>query len=113
MLLACGVVAGLSSGLFGIGGGVVMVPLLAIVASFEQHRAHATSLAAGVFLAAAGAAIFGRAGDVDLSTGFLLAAGALLGAPVGARLMHRIPAQPLKIAFGVLLVTVAVVMVLG
>jgi len=112
-LLAFGVIAGLSSGLFGIGGGVVMVPLLAVAASFEQHRAHATSLAAGAFLAAAGAATYASAGEVDVLTAALLAAGALVGAPLGARLMHRIPADRLKVAFGVLLTTVAIVMVVG
>ena len=88
-----------------------MVPLLVIAASLDQHRAHATSLAAGAVLAAAGAGAYALAGEVNIGTAALLAAGALLGAPLGARLMHRIPADRLKVAFGVMLVCVAVVMV--
>jgi len=112
-LLAFGFVAGSASGLFGIGGGVVMVPLLVLAASFEQHQAHATSLAGGAFLAAAGAATYARAGEVDLTVAALLAAGALIGAPLGARLMHRISADRLKAGFGALLVVVGIVMVVG
>jgi len=108
--LVFGFIAGVSSGLFGIGGGVVMVPLLVVVASFDQHRAHATSLAAGAFLGAAGGVTYALAGDVHLVAAGMLAAGALIGAPMGARLMHRIPADRLEIAFGSLLVAVAVVL---
>ena len=108
-----GLVAGLSSGLLGVGGGTVMVPMLVVAASFDQHRAHATSLAAGAFLAAAGAATYARAGEIELGAAALLAAGALVGAPLGARLMHRLSADRLKVAFGALLVIVAVVMVVG
>ena len=111
-LIAVGFVAGISSGVFGIGGGTVMVPMLVYVAAFDQHRAHATSLAAGLFLAAAGGATYAISGEVDLLAGGLLAAGALLGAPVGARIMHRVSADRLKISFGVLLLAVAVVLVL-
>ena len=112
-LLAIGFLAGFSSGIFGIGGGTVMVPLLVFVVAFDQHRAHATSLAAGIFLGAAGGVTYAIAGDVDVLVGVLLAAGALVGAPLGARLMDALSADRLKVAFGVLLVTLSVVMVLG
>ncbi len=111
-LILFGLVAGVASGLFGIGGGTVMVPLLAVAASFEQHHAHASSLAAGAFLGAAGGVTYAIAGDVDLMAAGLLAAGALVGAPIGAHLMHRIPAAPLEAAFGIFLVLVAAVLVL-
>jgi uncharacterized membrane protein YfcA len=112
-LVAVGLLAGFSSGIFGIGGGTVMVPLLVFVAAFDQHRAHATSLAAGIFLGAAGGVTYAVVGDVDLLVGALLAAGALVGAPLGARLMHAIPADRLKVAFGLLLMALSIVMVLG
>ena len=110
-LVIVGLVAGVLSGLFGIGGGIVMVPLLVFAASFDQHGAHATSLAAGMFLAAAAGVTYAIAGDVDLAAGGLLAAGALVGAPLGARLMHNVSAARLKIAFGALLIVVAVALV--
>lgn len=111
-LVLVGVVAGVSSGVFGIGGGIVMVPMLVDIASFQQHDAHATSLAAGLFLAAAGGATYAIGGEVDLGAGALLAAGALAGAPIGARVMHRTSPDRLKVWFGVLLLVVAVVLVL-
>ena len=112
-LVAVGFAAGILSGLFGIGGGTVMVPMLVLLASFGQHQAHATSLAAGLFLAAAGGITYAVAGDVDLVVAALLAAGALAGAPLGARVMHNVSAERLKIAFGVLLLALSVVMVVG
>ena len=106
-LILIGLFAGAGSGIFGIGGGVVMVPMLVLVASFEQHDAHVTSLAAGMILAVSGAATFGAEGRIDLLAAGLLAAGALIGAPVGASLMNRMAEAKLKAAFGALLVIVA------
>ena len=110
-LVVVGIVAGVSSGVFGIGGGIVMVPMLVLVASSPQHTAHATSLAAGIFLAAAGGATYAVGGEVDPVAGGLLAAGALAGAPIGARVMHRTSPERLKIWFGALLVVLSVVLV--
>lgn len=98
-----GLVAGLLSGLFGVGGGIVMVPLLVLVAGLSQHRAHATSLGAILPIAAVGAATFAVAGGVDLYVAGALAAGSLCGAPLGARLMMRLSEGWLKIVFGCLM----------
>lgn len=109
-LLAIGLVAGIMSGLLGVGGGVVMVPLLVTFAGFSQHRAHATSLAAIVPIAAVAAVRFGVAGEVAGVTALLLAIGAIAGAQAGARIMHRMREASLKAAFGVFLMVVGVVM---
>jgi uncharacterized membrane protein YfcA len=101
-------VAGVMSGLLGVGGGIVMVPLLTSAAAFTQHRAHATSLAAIVPIAAVGAATFAFAGEIDYAAAALLAAGSLVGAPLGARLMARSGEGLLKVMFGVLMLAVAV-----
>lgn len=111
--IAVGAAAGVASGLLGIGGGLVMVPLLVGLLTFSQHRAHATSLAAIVLIAAAGAAAFGVEGEVDLPIAFLLAVGALAGAPIGARLMARTSEARLQIAFGLFMVTVGLSLVLA
>lgn len=95
------------SGLLGVGGGVVMVPLLVMAVGLTQHQAHATSLAAVVLMGAVGAATFGAEGEVDVPLAALLAAGSLFGAPLGARIMHRAAEGPLKVAFGVLMLVVA------
>jgi uncharacterized membrane protein YfcA len=110
-IVASGFVAGAMSGLLGVGGGVVMVPLLVFVARQTQHQAHATSLAAVVLMGAAGAATFAMEGEVEVGLALALAAGSLVGAPMGARIMARTAEGPLKIAFGVLMLVVAGLMV--
>ncbi|MGH9167547.1 MAG: sulfite exporter TauE/SafE family protein [Acidimicrobiia bacterium] len=112
-LAAVGLVAGVVSGLLGVGGGIVMVPLMAGVLSFRQHVAHATSLAAIVVIALSGALGFGLAGQVDLRMAALILVGGLLGAYLGARSMHRVSERTLKLVFGGLLVAVGVRMVIG
>ncbi|MDQ3956953.1 MAG: sulfite exporter TauE/SafE family protein [Actinomycetota bacterium] len=111
-LIAAGFVAGIGSGLLGVGGGTIIVPLLVGFLGLSQHRAHATSLAAIVPIAAVGAAVFGAGDAVDYELAGLLAAGALVGAPLGARLMAATRERLLGAAFGVLLVAVGAVMLL-
>jgi uncharacterized protein len=112
VLMGIGSAGGLLAGLFGVGGGIVMVPLLVIVCGFSQHRAHAMSLAGIVPIAAVGAIAFALQGQVDAGVAALLAAGSLVGAPLGARILDRTPEARLRIAFGILVLGVAVSMVL-
>lgn len=106
--IAIGLVAGIASGLLGVGGGIVMVPLLATFAGFAQHRAHATSLAAIVPIAAVGATTFAIAGEIDYPIAGLLAVGSLVGAPLGARFMARSSEGLLTTMFGILMIGVAI-----
>lgn len=111
-LVAVGAAAGILSGLFGVGGGIVMVPAAVILLGFDQHRAQATSLAAIVPIAAVGALVFGRADSVNFVAAAVLAVGSLIGVRGGARLMNRLSAERLARIFGVFLVIVAVTMLL-
>lgn len=111
--VAVGVGAGVMSGVFGIGGGVVLVPALTAVLGMSQHRAHATSLAAIVLTALAGVVGFAVRGSVDLEASAFVAVGAVAGALVGARFMAGVSPRRLQIAFGVLLLIVAVQMLIG
>jgi uncharacterized protein len=110
VLLAAGFAGGALSGLFGVGGGIVMVPLLVFLARLSQHRAHATSLVAIIPVAAVAAFRFGAAGEVDVAAAAALSAGAIAGAPLGARLMHRTKEASLRISFGILLVVTGLVL---
>ena len=112
-LVAVGFAGGIASGLLGVGGGTVMVPLLAGALAYSQHRAHATSLAAIVPIAAVAAAVFATDGDVEYGTAALLAAGAIAGAPLGARAMAVLGERSLEAAFGIFLVVVGAAMVFG
>jgi uncharacterized protein len=109
-LLAIGLGGGVLSGLLGVGGGVVMVPLLVLWAGYAQREAHATSLGAIIPISIAGIATYGVAGEVRWWDAIGLAAGSIVGAALGARLLARIDERLLKVVFGVFLVGVAALM---
>jgi uncharacterized membrane protein YfcA len=109
-LIAIGLAGGLLSGLLGVGGGVVMVPLLVLWAGYAQRDAHALSLGAIIPISIAGIATYGIAGEVRLWDALALSIGAVAGARVGAGLLARLDEHVLKLAFGVFLVCVAVLM---
>lgn len=109
--LLIGTAAGLMSGLMGVGGGIVMIPLMTAFLGLSQHKAHGTSLAVIVFTAIAGALSYGWQGHTDLFIAAELAAGSIVGARIGALTMNRIPARELRMLFGVFLVFVGVRMI--
>ena len=111
-LLLIGLVAGIVGGGLGLGGGIILVPLL-VAASFEQHRAHATSLAAIVLIAVAGAISFGLSGEMAIGLGVTIGIGGVVGSVIGASVMNRISARSLTIVFGVVLLVAAVRMISG
>jgi len=106
-LAAIGVCGGLLSGLLGVGGGVVMVPLLVLLASYGQRDAHAISLGAIIPISIAGIATYGIAGEVRWWDALALAAGSIVGAQIGAGILTRIDERLLKIIFGTFLIGVA------
>jgi uncharacterized membrane protein YfcA len=109
-LIAIGLGGGLLSGLLGVGGGIVIVPLLVLWASYSQRDAHATSLGAIIPISIAGIATYGAAGEVRYGTALALAVGSVVGAPIGALLLARIDERLLKVVFGTFLVGVAVLL---
>jgi uncharacterized membrane protein YfcA len=106
-LLGIGLGGGVLSGLLGVGGGVVMVPLLVLRAGYAQREAHAVSLGAIIPISIAGIATYGVAGEVRWWQALALAAGSIVGAPLGAALLARMDERLLKIVFGGFLVGVA------
>lgn len=90
-----------------------MVPLMVGVLRFDQHRAHATSLAAIILIALAGAVRFGLAGEVDWSVGLALGVGGLIGSTIGANVMDRLSPAALRALFGVIMVLAGLRMVFG
>ncbi len=94
-----GLAAGFVGGMFGVGGGVVLVPGLVLLLGFEQHRAHATSLAAIVASATAATVPFMVGGEVKWGYAGLLLIGSMAGAVLGARRIARISPVWLARAF--------------
>jgi hypothetical protein len=103
-----GLGAGVIGGLFGVGGGVVMVPGLVLLLGFEQHRAHATSLAAIVASATSAGIPFMLDGEVAWGTAGLLLIGSTVGAALGARHIVRISPVWLARAFVAIALVAAV-----
>ncbi|MGB3414641.1 MAG: sulfite exporter TauE/SafE family protein [Microbacteriaceae bacterium] len=106
--LLIGLVAGLMSGFFGVGGGTVIVPALLIFAGFNQRRAAGTSLAAIIPPAIAGLLGYLPSGGVDWVAGGIIAAGSIVGAQIGSWLLHKLPVVFLRWLFIVFLVAVMV-----
>ena len=108
LFLAIGLAAGLLSGLFGVGGGTVIVPLLTLLAHFDQRRAAGTSLAAIVPTATVGVISYAVNGAVAWIPALILAAAAVIGAQVGTWLLARIPVLVLRWVFIAFLAVVIV-----
>ena len=110
-LAAIATAAGAFSGLFGIGGGTIIVPLLVLWMGYGQRDATGTSLAAIVIIGALAAAAHGIYGNVDLVKGLLVAAPAVGGVLAGTALQQRISERAVAGAFVVLLLISAAVLV--
>jgi hypothetical protein len=106
-LALIGLVGGILSGLFAIGGGILMVPLLVWRAHLDQRQASATSLAAIVPAAIVGSATYLANGEVDVAAAAFIAIGAAGGAAIGSALLRRIPLVALRWMFIVFILAVA------
>lgn len=107
-----GLVAGILGGLVGVGGGVIMIPLMTEVLRFRQQEAHGTSLAAVVFTALAGSVVYYLHGSADVPASALLAAMALCTVRFGAKYCCFLPEWKLKRYFGAFLLIMAVLLLL-
>ena len=107
-LILIGLVAGFFSALFGVGGGIVIVPLLLLVARWDLRPAAATSLAAIGITATAGVVVYAVHGEVEPAYALLLGVPAALGAAGGSALQQRLPVRMLSFLFAGLLVAIAV-----
>jgi uncharacterized protein len=106
-----GTAAGFFSGLFGVGGGTVMVPLLVLWLGYGEREATGTSLMAIILIAAAGAAIQALYGNVHPLEALIVGGPAVLGVIAGTALQQRVPERAVALAFAVLLVVSAVLLV--
>ncbi|NUT55120.1 MAG: sulfite exporter TauE/SafE family protein [Thermoleophilia bacterium] len=107
-LLAIGLVAGLFSALFGVGGGIVIVPLLILVLHFDSRAATGTSLAAIGITALAGSILYAFEGHVHAGHAALVGLPATAGAVVGTAVQQRISGRALTLAFAGLLAVLGV-----
>jgi uncharacterized protein len=112
-LAAIGTLAGVFSGLFGVGGGTVIVPLLIFWFGFGERLATGTSLAAIVLIGLLGAiAQGGIYGNVHVVTGLLLTIPAVVGVVAGTAIQQRIPQRAVSLLFAALLTAIAIELIL-
>jgi len=112
-LVAIGLTAGVFSALFGVGGGIVIVPLLLLLAAYTPHAAAATSLGAILLTSIAGALLYGLRGDVRPAYAALVGIPAVVGAVLGTGLQHRLSGRALTLAFAGLLAAIGVWLIAG
>ena len=111
-IVVLGLVAGIFGGIFGIGGGSILVPGLVYLHGFTQHQAQGTTLAAMVPPIGLLAAIrYYQNGNVNVSVAALICAGFIVGGLIGANLVQEVPDPIMKKAFGVFLLIVAAKMI--
>lgn len=107
-LIGIGLVSGFFSALFGVGGGIVIVPLLVLALHFDQRRATGTSLAAILVSSVAGAVTYAFHGDVKPGAAMLVGIPAVIGVLGGTAAQQRIPVDKLAYGFALLLAAVGV-----
>lgn len=106
--MVIGLVAGFFSALFGVGGGIVVVPLLILAAHFPERSAMATSLAAIGLIAVVGTISYALHGEVHAGYAALVGLPAVLGAVAGTALQQRLATRSLTLAFAVLLALIGI-----
>jgi uncharacterized membrane protein YfcA len=113
-LMVIGIVAGVAAGMFGIGGGLIIVPALVLIYGLSQHAAVGTSLGAILLpVGALGAWVYYRNGNLNVRYSLLISAGLLVGAFLGAKLVQPVPDLTLRRLFGGFLLLVSVKMLWG
>ena len=107
-LVAIGLLAGLFSALFGVGGGIVVVPLLILLARYKERPAMGTSLAAIGVIALVGAVSYGFHGELKPGAAAVVGLPAALGAVFGTSVQQRLTSRTLSLGFAALLAGIAV-----
>ncbi len=112
--LVIGALGGIAAGLFGVGGGIVIVPALIYWAGFSQHMATGTSLAVLLPPIGLGATLeYYRHGNVDVRAGVIVAAGMFAGAWIGAYLANQMKGPHLRLLFGLFVSALGAYLVYG
>lgn len=112
-ILGIGLVTGIVSSMFGVGGGIILVPMLIYLLNFDIHQAIGTSLLIIIPTALVGAYVHYRLGNVNLVVALIAIIGAVIGAWIGAHIAEMTQSVYLEKAFGLLLLIISMKMILG
>ena len=103
-----GFVTGLINGIFGSGGGSLLVPCLSNVLDIEEHKAHATALSIILFFTLTSSFIYVKNGMYDLDITYKVAIGSFVGGIVGAKLLNRCTGRHLRRIFGIFMIIASI-----
>lgn len=106
-----GLITGFINGVFGSGGGTLLVPILNNILKVEEHKSHATALAIIVFLTSASSVVYIFNGTYNLELTFKVAVGSVIGGILGARLLCKVTGRFLRISFGLIMIIASLRMV--
>jgi uncharacterized membrane protein YfcA len=110
--IATGAIAGLLAGFLGVGGGILLVPIMVGLLGLTQHRAHGTSLAVIVPISIIGAIVYALRSDINWTLVATIGSGSVVGAIIGAKLMMKVPANRLRQLFGIYTIAIATLLLL-
>ncbi len=106
-----GSISGFINGVFGSGGGTLLVPILNNILKVEEHKSHATALSIVVFLTVTSSFIYVSKGTYDLTLTFKVAIGSIIGGIIGAKILCKLTGKFLRISFGIIMIIAALRMV--
>lgn len=112
-LVLIGLFAGLINGLFGAGGGLLVVPSLIYIVDLEEHKAHGTAITIILPLCIISTFIYFNNNLIDLSTAALVAIGSTFGGYIGARTLRHVPNNILRKSFSILIIYISLRMILS
>lgn len=111
-IIMIGLATGLCNGLFGSGGGTILVPSMVFLLGMEDHKAHATAILVILPLTMLSTVIYLKNSFVDWPVTLRVISGGLVGSIIGARLLNKIPPSVLRKIFGAFMIVAAIRMVL-
>ncbi|MTI66047.1 MAG: sulfite exporter TauE/SafE family protein [Firmicutes bacterium] len=111
-ILIIGFLTGITNGLFGSGGGTIIVPSLVFILGLEEHKAHATAISIILPLTLISTFIYFNNGMLNFKIAILVALGGIIGGFSGAKLLKKIPSTILRKIFGLFMIIAAIRMVI-
>lgn len=106
-----GIFTGFINGVFGSGGGTLLVPILNNILKVEEHKSHATALAIIIFLSTTSSLVYISKGTFDINLTIQAAIGSIIGGVIGAKLLSKVNGKFLRIGFGIVMIIAAFRMV--
>ncbi|AFS78056.1 putative permease [Gottschalkia acidurici 9a] len=110
-ILFIGLITGIVNGLFGSGGGTIVVPALVFLLHIEDHKSHATAISIILPLTIISTFIYFRNGIIDFKVALIIASGGIIGGYIGAKLLNKVPRSMLRKIFGLFMIIAGLRMV--